>query len=113
MTFFRKVDRVWRKLKRNKITGVRGLCCGTCSACEGGDRMDNDPSLMGYAYYHVQDRERAEETGLYIGYGGGGDDQAAVVVARNIKALFEADGFGVDWDGSPRRRLRVFIPQGV
>lgn len=76
--------------------------------------MDDDPTLMGYAYYHVQDRERAEVTGLYIGFGGcDGEDQTALTVARNVKALFEADGFAVDWDGSPGHRLRVFIPQKV
>jgi len=107
-TFFGRVDKTWRKLKRHKITGVRGLCCGTCSACEGGNRMEADKSLVGYAYYHRQDWERVEHDGLYVGFGADdGSDENAVKVAGIIRDLFEKDGFKVDWDGSAGNRLLV------
>ena len=109
-TIFTKVDRTWRKLKRLKITGVRGLCCGSCSACEGGNRMDADESLVGYAYYHVQDRDGAEEHGLYIGFGArDASDEKAVVIGQQLYMLFVQDGFKVEWDGTAGKRLVVKV----
>lgn len=107
-TIFTKVDRTWRKLKRRKITGVRGLCCGSCSACEGGNRMDDNPDLVGYAYYHVQDRESADRTGLYIGFGArDASDEGAVKIGQELYMLFVQDGFKVEWDGTAGKRLVV------
>jgi hypothetical protein len=113
-TIFTKVDRTWRKLKRRKITGVRGLCCGSCSACEGGNRMDEDETLIGYAYYHVQDREGAERTGLYVGYGARDHEAegAGEEIGRILKDLFEKDGFVVEWNGSSNTRLKITLPEG-
>jgi hypothetical protein len=110
--FFTEVSKTWRKLKRLQITGVRGQCCGGCSANEGGHRMDADPELVGYAYYHVQDRESVEAHGtLYVGFGArGGDDKKAEIIGQQIFMLFVMDGFAVEWNRSSNTRLKLSLP---
>jgi hypothetical protein len=114
VTIFTKVDRSWRKLKRRGIVGVRGLCCGTCSSHEGGNRMDKDKSLVGYAYYHVQDREIASFNGrLYIGYGARNHEVegAGAEIGEALRGLFTADGFTVEWNGSSSTRIKIMLPK--
>ena len=103
----------WRKLKRRKIVGVRNQCCGSCSACEGGNKMDADKSMVGYAYYHIQDREGLDANGdLYVGYGARDrSDEQSVILAQQLYMLFVQDGFLVEWDGTSNRRLKLSWPE--
>ena len=109
-----QMQKTWRKLKREKIVGVRGQCCGSCSACEGGNKMDEDDSLIGYAYYHVQDRESLDAHGeLYVGYGARDHEieGAGTRIGQILRLIFERGGFVVDWDGTSRTRLKLTWPE--
>ena len=110
-----QMQKTWRKLKRERIVGIRSQCCGTCSACEGGNKMDEDDSLLGYAFYHVQDREGLNEGGyLYVGYGAAsGKTEDAAPIGQILRLVFEKDGFVVEWDGSGRTRLKLTLPEAV
>lgn len=108
-----KVDNLWGRLKRRKLATVRGLCCGGCSAHEGGNRMDADESLTGYVFYHSQDTEDHERTGLHIGYGARAhpDDEGCRKIGELIRDQAQAVGLEVEWNGSPGSRVLVGTPE--
>jgi hypothetical protein len=90
-------------------------CCGTCGSSEIWDEVDavhkaGGPT-RGYAFYHMQDTERATEgDGLYLNYGAceEGED-AALAVGRDIVAQLEAHGLRTNWDGSWSQRIGVSL----
>ena len=65
----------------------------------------------GYAFYHMQDTERATEGGsLYLNYGACEEGEAAALqVARDIVTRLEAHGLRTDWDGSWDQRIGVAL----
>jgi hypothetical protein len=107
-----QMQKTWRKLKCRKIVGIRGLCCGSCSASEGGNKMDEDESMVGYAYYHVQDRDNLDDYGhLYVGYGARDrSDEKTTIIGQQLYMLFAMDGFSVKWDGKSNTRLKISLP---
>ena len=90
-------------------------CCGTCGSSEIWDEIDAVQKAgrpaRGYAFYHVQDTERATEGGgLYLNYGACEEgEEAALAVARGIVAQIEAHGLRTDWDGSWGQRIGVSL----
>lgn len=108
-----QMQKTWRKLKRLRLVGVRNQCCGGCSACEGGNKMDEDEDMEGYAYYHVQDRETLDAHGeLYVGYGARSrSDEDAGEIGQQLYLLFTQDGFLVEWDGEINTRLKLSWPE--
>lgn len=64
-------------------------------------------AVKGYCFYHRQDLERVVDGGdLYLSFGDiAGDDERGVEVGNQIKRVFEAAGFPVEWDGSLHQRL--------
>lgn len=88
-------------------------CCGTCGVAEIGDEMQtarqSGGTVRGYAFFHMQDTERAVEGGgLWLNYGAvEGGEGAAVAVGRSIADAFGSVGLDVDWDGSLRKRIHV------
>ncbi|MEO7170549.1 MAG: hypothetical protein ABIY39_09270 [Sphingomonas sp.] len=90
-------------------------CCGTCGANEIWDEIDAvhkaGRPTRGYAFYHVQDTERAAEGGgLYLNYGACEEgEEAALAVAKDIVTHLEAHGLRTEWDGSWAQRIGVSL----
>lgn len=90
-------------------------CCGTCGSTEIWDEIDvvqkAGRPARGYAFYHVQDTERAAEGGgLYLNYGACEEgEEAALAVAKDIVTHLEAHGLRTEWDGSWGQRIAVSL----
>ena len=90
-------------------------CCGTCGSTEIWDEIDAvhkaGRPTRGYAFYHVQDTERAAEGGgLYLNYGACDEgEEAALAVAKDIVTHLEAHGLRTEWDGSWDQRIAVSL----
>ena len=90
-------------------------CCGTCGSTEIWDEIDAvhkaGRPTRGYAFYHVQDTERAAEGGgLYLNYGACEEgEEAALAVAKDIVTYLEAHGLRTEWDGSWGQRIAVSL----
>jgi hypothetical protein len=88
-------------------------CCGTCGSAEIWDEIDavgkaGGPT-RGYAFFHMQDTERAAEgDGLYLNYGACEEgEEAALAVANDIVTQLEAHGLRTEWNGSWSQRIAV------
>jgi hypothetical protein len=90
-------------------------CCGTCGSAEIWDEIkavdDAGGLTRGYAFYHMQDTERAAEgDGLYLNYGACEEGEvAALAVAKDIVTQLEAHGLRTDWNGSWNQRIAVSL----
>jgi len=90
-------------------------CCGTCGSSEIWAEIEAVREAggltRGYAFYHVQDTERATEgDGLYLNYGACEDgEDAALAIANDIVAQLEAHGLRTDWNGSWSQRIGVSL----
>lgn len=90
-------------------------CCGNCGSTEIWDEVraveDAGGPARGYAFYHMQDTERAVDGGgLYLNYGACEEGEAAALaVARDIVAALEAHGLETRWDGSWDKRIAVTL----
>lgn len=88
-------------------------CCGTCGVAEIGEEIDatreRGGDVRGYAFFHMQDTERAVEGGgLWLNYGAVEEGEgAALTVARSIADALRAAGLVVDWDGDWSKRIHV------
>ena len=88
-------------------------CCGTCGVAEIGDEIDatreRGGDVLGYAFFHMQDTERAVEGGgLWLNFGATGDGEApALAVAGRIAEALRATGLTVNWDGDWSKRIHV------
>lgn len=88
-------------------------CCGTCGAAEIGGEMDaareGGADVRGYAFFHMQDTERAiEGGGLWLNYGAVEEGEAAALsIGRQIADAIAATGLGVEWNGDWNQRIHV------
>ncbi len=88
-------------------------CCGTCGVAEIGDEMqaarERGAAVNGYAFFHMQDTERAVEGGgLWLNYGATEEgEDAALTVGRAIADAFRTTGLAVDWEGDWGKRIHV------
>lgn len=109
-----RLDSAFRKLEEKGIISRQNFtCCGTCGSAEIWDEMaavrDSGGPVTGYAFYHMQDTERAVDgDGLYLNYGATEEgEEAALDVASQIVAELEANGLKTDWNGSWNQRIAV------
>ena len=93
------------------ITG--NCCCGSCSAYEVGEEMDETGKPYGL-YWHRQDEEGLDEegTGIYIGFLADSDEKT-VEAAKLIKERLGSCGYKVIWDGNIGTRIYVKANLGV
>jgi hypothetical protein len=90
-------------------------CCNTCGQAEIWEEVQaaEDAGLpaRGYAFYHIQDTERAVEgEGVYLGYGACEEGEAAALeIARDIVAELESHGLRTEWDGSWNQKIAVAL----
>lgn len=90
-------------------------CCGTCGSAEIGEEMEEAEArgntVIGYAFFHMQDTERAVEGGgLFFNYGAiGAGKAAAEVVGRLIAHAMKQQGLLTTWNGSVSTRVQVAL----
>ncbi len=99
-------------------------CCGTCASHEIWEeiveQVERGRAINGYAYFHMQDTDRAVEGGgLCFGYGavGSPDDgyrapnepEASVAVGHRIQEALEKQGLRTEWSGTIERRVAVAL----
>jgi hypothetical protein len=65
--------------------------------------------VRGYAFYHMQDTERAVVgDGVYLAYGAIEEGPfAATRIAQEICDALRAEGLVVEWDGTVEKRVLV------
>ena len=90
-------------------------CCSNCGeseiGAEMGDAENAGVAVRGYAFYHMQDTERAVDGGgLYLKYGAvEPGDEAGVAIGREIDAALKAHGLRTEWNGQLSDCVRVFL----
>jgi Arc/MetJ-type ribon-helix-helix transcriptional regulator len=111
-----RLDAAFTALERDGIVARQNFsCCGTCGAGEIWDEIAaadaSGGSSRGYAFFHVQDTERAVEgDGLYLNYGACAESESAAVgIAHEIVAQLEKAGLKTDWNGTYNRRIGVSL----
>jgi hypothetical protein len=111
-----RLDAAFAVLERQGVIARQNFsCCGNCGSSEIWGEIDaardaGDPA-HGYAFYHIQDTERAAEGGgIYLNYGAVDEGEAAALsVAQQIVAALEAKGLETEWDGSWDQRIGVSL----
>jgi len=111
-----RLDAAFAALDRKGVIARQNFsCCGNCGSGEIWDEVDaardaGDPA-HGYAFFHMQDTERATEgDGLYLNYGAVEEGEAAALaVGHEIVDTIAAAGLKADWDGSWDQRIHVSL----
>lgn len=90
-------------------------CCGSCGAGEIYDEMAAAQAegrhVRGYAFYDMQDTEKAVDDGhLYLNYGTfEGGKREALAIGNEIANAIAAQGLRVNWNGRWDRRIAVSL----
>jgi hypothetical protein len=110
-----KVAAAFAELKKNGIKAEEN--CGV-TLSDGIAEIITDPGdFKGYAFYHEQDLETAEELGeLTVAYGSMDDnatDEEIVAVGKAVRQALEAQGLYVEWDETSHSRLVVYLSQAA
>lgn len=111
-----KLDAAFAALERKGVIARQNFsCCGNCGSTEIWGEIDaardaGDPA-HGYAFFHMQDTERAADgDGLYLNYGAVDEGEAAALaVGHEIVGELEAKGLQTDWNGSWDQRIAVSL----
>jgi hypothetical protein len=109
-----RLDEAFAALERGGIIARQNFsCCGTCGSSEIWDEIkaleEGGGKAYGYAFYHVQDTERAVEgDGVYLNYGACEEgEEPAIATARAIVAELERHGLTTNWNGTWEKRIAV------
>jgi hypothetical protein len=82
-------------------------CCQNCGTNEIGGEVVGTAPARGYVFYHAQDAERAVTGGgVWLAYGLF-EQPPTAEIGEEIAAALRAEGFQVNWDGSPAQRIHV------
>lgn len=108
-----KLDAAFAAMEMRGIVARQNFtCCSNCGHSEIGAEIDAEKAcrkLIGYAFYHMQDTERATQGGsIYIKFGTVGDT-AEEEVGGHIADVIAASGLEVDWNGSADSAVEVKI----
>jgi hypothetical protein len=108
-----KLDSMFANLEQQGIVARQNFtCCQNCGHAEIGAEIAKASKVRevkGYAFYHMQDTERAAETGtLYIAYASrSGMNEDSLAVGRTIVSAIRRVGLNADWDGSLNTRICI------
>jgi hypothetical protein len=108
-----RLDAAFVDLEARGILALQHFsCCLNCGNAEIGAEMEEagtEGPVVGYAFYHSQDTERAVEGGdLCLAFGSPSDDEPATsAVARTICQALEASGLRPRWGGQVTQRIVV------
>ena len=111
-----RLDAAFAELEECGVIALQNFsCCETCGHDEALDEVqrarERGVAVVGYAFYHHQDTERAVDGGpLFLAYGGAEPGQASTVaVGKEIEAVLRSHGLRVLWDGTVEQRIHVTI----
>ncbi len=111
-----RLDAAFARLDQAGIVCRQNVsCCGRCGAVEIwgeiGEARQAGRDVRGYAFYHVQDTDRAlDGDGLYLAFGSLAEtEDTALAVAREITDVLEQHGLRTDWNGCWERRIGVSL----
>jgi hypothetical protein len=103
-----KLDVAFRSLNRKGVIARQNFsCCSNCGEAEIGGEMneakENGRKVIGYAFYHMQDKESAVEGhGIYIKYGAAVVDETRTrLIGEKIMAALTDAGLKAKWNGKP------------
>ncbi len=109
-----RLDEAFASLEAGGIvTRQHFTCCQSCGHSEIWDEVKaaaaRGREVLGYAFYHRQDTDRAVDgDGLYIAYGATERGGAArVAIGSLVTDALSRHGLEVIWDGSDERRIFV------
>lgn len=110
---------LFKALRKTGITARQNfLCCGGCGSAQLHEwyKKGELARTVGYVFYHQQDRDNmvrtrvGDELGVYLCFGSFVlDEERTTRVGRRIVELAEELNLGVEWDGKPETRVRVFL----
>ena len=89
--------------------------CTNCGSAEIWEEMEEAArtgiKVRGYAFYHMQDTDRAAEGGgIYLAYGAITEgSEHALLVAHEIVATLIRHKLKTDWDGTFENRIGVAL----
>ncbi|MBT7073120.1 MAG: hypothetical protein HN560_11120 [Anaerolineae bacterium] len=111
-----RLDDTFAQLKESGIAAVQdAICCSTCAMEDVSAAIDTmrkeEMPVRGYTFFHEQDTEHAIQSGRFnLSYGYiERDQEAAIKIGHEVKEALEKNGFKVEWDGTIRKRITVFI----
>lgn len=89
------------------VARMHFTCCTSCAFSEIGEEATGD--TRGFVFFHQQDSEDAAAGGgLLLRYGSfRGKDEEIAAVGGEVVAALKAEGLAPEWDGSPRRAIRL------
>jgi hypothetical protein len=108
-----RLDAAFAALEERGIVARQNFtCCQSCGHAEIGDEIEEfeeHGTPVGYAFYHMQDTERAAETGtFYIAYGSVEDSpEDAIKVGHAIVEGLREQGLTVRWNGELSERICI------
>lgn len=109
-----RLDAAFSELTQNGIVSRQDFtCCGTCGVAEIGEEIRKETQrgvkARGYAFYHMQDTDRATEgLGLLLNYSAlYGGAVAGVEIGREIEATLQRHGLTTEWNGNFNTRIGV------
>jgi hypothetical protein len=108
-----RLDWAFEELDRAGIVARQNFtCCCTCGHCEIWDEINQareEHPVEGYAFYHVQDTERAVVGGgLFLAYGAVEESEKALIaVGQKIVLALERAGLRTEWNGKGDTRIQI------
>lgn len=108
-----KLDAAFAALEQKGIVARQNFtCCSNCGHSEIWGEIEEaklKKEVKGYAFYHMQDTERACEGGsLYVKYGAVADDQEKIAeVGKVIAEALKQSELQVDWNGQPDTAIGI------
>lgn len=108
-----RLDRAFEDLQSAGIVCRQNFtCCTNCGSSEIWDEIeqvrDEGVPVRGYAFFHMQDTDRAAEGGgLYLAYGAAAQGADAVAIGHEIVASLRKHGLAPEWDGTVATRISV------
>ena len=103
-----RLSNAFRNLDASGIVAREDFtCCQNCGTTEIGGEVVDVEACRGYVFYHGQDADRAVAGGgIWLSYGLF-ERETTPEIGEEVCAALRAEGFEVDWDGSPDKRIRV------
>ncbi len=111
-----KLDSAFKSLERKGVVARQNFtCCSNCGHHEIWDEIETarekKRTVIGYAFYHMQDTESAVDGGgIYVKFSAvENDDVKKRLVGQKVVDALTAAGLKPDWDGDPGDAIAVKV----